>query len=136
MVVHDVTERKRAAEQLAYHAQLLENMHDAVLATDARFVLTAWNKGAERMFGWTADEALGRSVIEVVPRDYGDEQLAQELQELTETGRWRGERTWYRKNGAPVQAEGITVALRGGQDETTGYLCIMRDISDRKEAEA
>src|SRR5215210_2470258 len=48
----DVTERKWAEEQLAYHARLLENIHDAVLATDERFALTAWNKGAEQMFGW------------------------------------------------------------------------------------
>ncbi|WP_166179183.1 PAS domain S-box protein [Rubrobacter tropicus] len=135
LLVRDVTEEKRAEERRRYDAGLLENIHDAVLATDARFVLTAWNKGAERMFGWTADEALGRSVIEVIARDYGDEELAQELRELTETGRWRGERTWYRKDGAPVQAEGITVALRGGRDETTGYLCIMRDIGGRREAE-
>jgi two-component system, cell cycle sensor histidine kinase and response regulator CckA len=47
----DITERKRAQEQLAYHARLLEDMHDAVLATDERFVLTAWNKGAQEMFG-------------------------------------------------------------------------------------
>src|SRR5215211_7372559 len=52
----DITERKRAEEQLAYHANLLKNIHDAVTATDEQFVVTAWNKGAEQMFGWRADE--------------------------------------------------------------------------------
>ena len=55
----DITERKRVEEQLSYHAHLLENIHDAVIATDEQFVLTAWNKGAEQMYGWTADEVLG-----------------------------------------------------------------------------
>src|ERR671915_496234 len=51
----DITERKRAEEERTYHARLLENMQDAVRATDDQFTLTAWNKGAEQMFGWTAD---------------------------------------------------------------------------------
>jgi PAS domain-containing protein len=58
----DITERKRAEEQHAYHAYLLENVHYAVMAVDKRFALTAWNKGAERMYGWKAKEVLGRKL--------------------------------------------------------------------------
>ena len=132
----DVTERKQADERFSYHAHLLENMQDAVIATDEQFVLMAWNRGAQEMFGWTADEVLGHDIRDIIPRDYSDDQLAQELQELTETGRWRGERVWYRKDGALVYAEGLTIALRGEQEgQITGYLGIMRDVSERKRAE-
>jgi len=132
----DITERKRAEEQLAYHANLLENIHDAVTATDEQFVVTAWNKGAEQMFGWTADEVLGRKVYEVIPyRDYTDEQLEEALRKLAETGRRRTEDVWYRKDGTPVWAEALTVALRGEQGEISGYLSIIRDISERKRAQ-
>jgi PAS domain S-box-containing protein len=135
LVMNDVTEQKRAEGERTYHADLLEHMQDAVLATDDRFVLTAWNKGAEEMFGWTAQEAVGRPVYEVLPQDYSDEQQGEELLELTRTGRWRGERVWSAKDGTPVFAEGLTVAVRGEHDETIGYLCIMRDVAERDRAE-
>jgi PAS domain S-box-containing protein len=133
----DITERKQADEQLRYHAYLLENTEDAVLASDEHAVLTAWNKGAEKMFGWRAEEVLGREVYEVIPyRDYSDEQLEEALRKLAETGRRRTEATWYRKDGAPVYAEALTIALRGEEGgEISGYLSIMRDISERKLAE-
>jgi PAS domain S-box-containing protein len=134
-VVYDITEQKRTEEQRAYHAHLLENIHDAVTPTDERFVVTAWNKGAEQMFGWTADEALGRKVYEVIPTDYSDEQLAEALRELSETGRRRSEGLRYRKDGTPVYAEALTIALRGEQGEITGYLGIHRDITERKRGE-
>ena len=136
LLAHDITERKRAEEQLAYHAHLLENTEDAVLASDEQAVLTAWNKGAEQMFGWTADEVLGRKVYEVIPyRDYSDEQLADALREVSETGRRRTEAIWCHKDGTPVHAEALTIALRERQDQITGYLSIMRDITERKRAE-
>jgi PAS domain S-box-containing protein len=110
----DITERRRAEEQLRYHAYLLENTEDAVLASDEHVVLTAWNKGAEKMFGWTAEEVLGRKIYDVLPyRDYSDEQLEEALRKLAETGRRRTEAVWHAKGGAPVYAEALTIALRG-----------------------
>src|SRR5215211_6275936 len=67
LLAHDMTEQKRSEEDRAYHARLLENTEDAILASDEQAVLTAWNKGAEKMFGWTAEEVLGRKVYEILP---------------------------------------------------------------------
>jgi PAS domain S-box-containing protein len=131
----DVTERKRAEEQLRYHASLLDNMDDAVLGTDAEFVLTAWNRGAERMFGWTAAEALGHKVYELIPTSFSEAEMATELRDLVTTGRWRGEGTWYGKDGAGVEAEGLTVAIRSDQGNVSGYVCIMRDVAQRRRTE-
>lgn len=120
--------------ELAYHARLLETMQDAVLATDEEFVLTAWNRGAQEMFGWTADEALGRKVYELIPTQFSDEELAQELRALTDSGAWRDEATWYGKDGTPLVAEARTSALRAADGSITGYLCIMRDVSERRRS--
>jgi PAS domain S-box-containing protein len=135
VVMEDITEERRVDEERAYHANLLGSMQDAVLATDDRFVLTAWNPAAERMFGWSAREALGRFVHELIPTSFSDQELMAEMDELVRVGRWRGEATWYGKNGVPVWAEGLTVAVGGDRGETTGYLCIMRDITARKRGE-
>jgi PAS domain S-box-containing protein len=133
----DITERKRAEERLAYHAYLLENVHDAVIATDEQLLVTAWNRGAQEMYGWRADEVLGRHLWEVVPTDLSEEQRAEALRELAERGRFRIEALTYAKDGTPVWVEGITIALRGeqGEGEITGYVNIRRDISERKWAE-
>jgi PAS domain S-box-containing protein len=132
----DITEQKKAEERLAYHAQLLENLQDAVLATDERFIVTAWNKGAEEMFGWTADEVLGRDVHGAVPTAYSEEELSEARRQVGETG-WRFVEgpNWYGKDGQPVCAESRVIALKGEDGQTTGYLCIVRDIAERRRAQ-
>src|SRR5215216_1065396 len=65
----------RWVEVHAYHAHLLENVHDAVIATDEGFTVTAWNKSAERTYGWRADEALGRNLRELILKGIDDEQV-------------------------------------------------------------
>ena len=134
-VVEDVTGRTKDQEQLACHASLLENVRDAVLATDERFVLTAWNKGAEEMYGWKAGEVLGRDARVVVRSDSPGEQRAETLQVLSETGRFRAEVITYHKDGTPIHTEVVTVALRGERGQITGYLSINRDMTERKRAE-
>jgi diguanylate cyclase (GGDEF)-like protein/PAS domain S-box-containing protein len=131
----DVTESKRREEQLGYQAHLLENIQDAVMATDEHFTLRAWNKGAEQMFGWRADEVLGRKVHEVVRSAHSEEQLDQVLRELSESGQQHTDAVKYHKDGSPIYAEELTIALRGEQGEISGYLSIMRDLTERKESE-
>lgn len=135
----DIASRTQAEEKLAYHARLLENVHDAVIATDTQLRVTAWNRAATQMYGWSADEALGRHIWDLVPVELSDEQRADSLRRLGETGRFRTDAMTYAKDGTAVHAEGITIALRGDHDEhdgeITGYVNIRRDITERKQAE-
>ena len=55
-------DRKRAEQQINYHARLLRHINDAVIATDDQFRVTAWNRAAERIYGWGASEVLGRGI--------------------------------------------------------------------------
>jgi PAS domain S-box-containing protein len=131
----DVTEQKATEERLAYHAHLLDNTHDAVIATDERFIVTAWNRGAEEIYGWRADEALDRPIDEVIEPELSAEQMSEILRELAEGGRSRNELITHRNDGTPVYIEGITAALRGEQGGITGYLSINRDVGERRRAE-
>jgi diguanylate cyclase (GGDEF)-like protein/PAS domain S-box-containing protein len=129
----DVTERKWDEEQLSYYAALKEDMHDAFIATDERLVVRVWNKGAERMYGITAEEALGRDAREVISLEMRDEELAEALQEIEDTGRLRVEQVQHHnKSGTPFYVDSLTVAMRGERGDTTGYLTINRDITERK----
>jgi PAS domain S-box-containing protein len=129
------TERVRAEERLAYQAYLLANVNDAILATDDRFVVTAWNRAAEEIHGWKAEEAIGRVVQEVIPSDFTDAQRAEALRSLAEEGRYRVEVSMYRRDGQQIYVEGTTVALRGEDGRITGYVSVNRDITERKWAE-
>jgi PAS domain-containing protein len=58
--VQDITKRKQAEEQLLYQANLLQNVSDAIVATDRHFIITGWNPAAENIYGWSPEEAIGR----------------------------------------------------------------------------
>ena len=69
---HDITELKRIGEVLAFQARLLSEVHDAVFSSDSKYTITYWNHAAQRMFGWTKEEALGKNSGELLkPRFAG-----------------------------------------------------------------
>jgi PAS domain S-box-containing protein len=135
VVTSDVTAEKVQEERLIYLAGLLENTEDAVVAMDERYFLTVWNGGAERLYGWSADEVVGRHADDVARTNLSEEERTELRRALAANGRWRGEVAVARKDGTAVDVELISVALRGGQREITGYLAIHRDISERKRTE-
>jgi PAS domain S-box-containing protein len=134
-VTRDVTEQTRRHERLTYLSALLENSEDAVVATDERYFVTVWNKGAERLYGRNAAEAVGLHADEVAPANLSAEQRTELRRQLAENGRWRGEVAVTREDGTTAEVEVSAVALRGEHGDVTGYLGIHRDISERKRAE-
>lgn len=127
-------ERKRAQEQNKYHARLLRHINDAVIATDPQFRITAWNRAAERIYGWTAAEVMGRNAEEVLGFGSSKEQgQAQEL--LREESAFRSERMHSTKKGQPVYVEENAIALTDERGRITGYVSVNRDITERKLAE-
>jgi PAS domain S-box-containing protein len=122
------------ADPLQHLSALLGDTADAVVAMDERYVVTVWNRGAERLYGWSAAEVVGRSAHDVATF-LSDEEVAELRRELAEQGRWRGELAATRKDATPIHVELISVALHGEQQNTTGYLTIHRDISERKRTE-
>jgi len=131
----DITERKRAEEKMAYQAFLLEHVNDAILATDGQRVITSWNPAAEKMFGWTEEEAIGRFAQEVILTEITPEQRDQAMKQIAETGQYKIEARVTRKNGSKIWVEGVNNTLRGRDGEILGYVSINRDITERKRAE-
>src|SRR3954452_11316025 len=135
LVMTDLTEEKADAERLTYLAGLLDNAEDGIVAMDERYLFTIWNKGAERLYGWRAEEVVGRHANDVARTTISEAQRTELRRELATSGRWRGEVTVARKDGTTVDVELISVALRGQHRDITGYLTIHPDISERKAAE-
>jgi PAS domain S-box-containing protein len=118
------------ATQTVEHG-LLEDSDDAIVAADFRGVLTAWNLGAERMYGWSAEEVLGHPVTQVAELGLGLEAGAPIRVALDAAGRWRGEVVAHRKDGAPIDVEQADHVVRDGDGEIAGYVGIHRDVTGR-----
>jgi PAS domain S-box-containing protein len=133
-LLNEIEQRKRAQAQIAYQAHLLDNVHDAVIATDAQRRLTAWNRAAETLYGWRASQVLGRPIADVL-RPYAAENPQPGLADtLAATGRGRQEVVHFRRDGQPVHIGETIMALRSDSGEVTGYVSVNRDITDRKRA--
>ena len=131
----DVSERKQAEEKIMQQARLLEQVNDAVLATDENFVLTSWNSAAERIFGWKAGEVIGRKGEEILKTEFLSTTRPEALREIKELGEFSAEVVQVRKDYSRIQIETRTVALRDEHGNVTGYVSINRDITERKQAE-
>lgn len=127
--------RKRAEEQNNYHARLLRHINDAVIATDEQFRITAWNRAAERIYGWTAAEVMGHSIDEILRFGLSEEHQTKAKERLEEYSSFRNERIHSRKNGQPVYVEENTIALTDQRGTVTGYVTVNRDITERRQAE-
>ncbi len=138
-VMVDITEQKRIeralisqAEHLQLQAALLANAHDAIIVRDTDARITFWNTGAERMYGWTDAEALGRNVYELLAPD--GEEVAPVNEGLDAAREWQGDLTHRRKDGSTVVVDSRRVLVQ--TDRAPGVILeINRDISDRTRAE-
>lgn len=115
---------------------LLEHAEDGVIAVDEQFMVTGWNCGAERLYGWRAREVLGRDITELVRFELSDGERDDMRRETLESGRMRREVTAFRRDGTPVDIEVINVVVRRADGEITAILGVHRDVTERKRAEA
>src|SRR5579864_8110298 len=133
-LAQDITERKRAEEALARDALLLANVRDSVIVTDLEGIVTYWNEGATRLFGWPAEEMLGRPIVERVPEPARAE-IAAEIQAIDAGKDFAGEREDYHKDGSRVWIDSRVTRISGATGRPLGLLRVARDISDRTRAE-
>lgn len=130
--ITDITERKRSQEQLHYQANLLQNVTDAIIATDLNLHITNWNQGAEILYGWQPDEVMGKPLGTIVPTDYAGETAEKVFQEFWEQGSWKGEVIQQHKNGARLNVMTSVSLIKDSAGNTIGTIGVNRDISLRK----
>jgi PAS domain S-box-containing protein len=139
--VRDITERKQAEVALstnaAWQRMLFENVKDfAIFSMDEQGRITDWNPGAERFFGYTSDEVVGRNVsIVFTPEDRAADVAGKELRTAQSEGFALDERWHLRKNGERFFASGAMRPLRDDSGKLLGFVKIARDITERKRTE-
>ncbi len=109
----------------------------ALITTDKKGKIATWNKGAELVFGYAADEIIGKPIaILFTPEDRRNEEADRELATARTMGRSSDLRWHQRKNGSCFWADGVMTPIRNADGEITGYLKILRDETDRKLAKS
>jgi PAS domain S-box-containing protein len=130
---HDITEQKKADETLREQAALLDKAQDAILVRDLRNTIRFWNKSAERLYGWTANEAIGRAVVGLLYHDPAAMLAATET--VITKGEWVGEIEQWTKDGRPLMVEGRWTLVRDDLGRPKTILAINTDITQRKKLE-
>jgi PAS domain S-box-containing protein len=132
----DITERKRGAEAMAYLAAIVESSDDAIIGKTLDGTILSWNKGAERMYGYTADEIKGRSISILIPQ-YRPEELP-EIYARIKRGEQveRYETVRLRKDGASLDVSLSLSPIKDAHGKVIGVSAIERDITLRKREEA
>ena len=121
---------------MAFRANLLNQIGESVIATDTNGTITYWNKSAEKLYGWTPEEAIGRNLIDVIPASTTKEEAAEIFNSLTKGSKWSGEFLVKRKDGGSFPATVHDSPILNADGELTGVIGISSDITERKLAEA
>jgi len=137
----DLTERKDAnkifRDSTARLRLMMDSVEDyAILTLDLEGHIDMWNAGAERMFGYTAEEIIGQhGAILFTPEDRRREAHLKEMATARETGRAADERWHLRKDGSRFYVSGVLSALHNANGVVTGYVKIARDLTQQRQAQ-
>ena len=133
-IEYHVHQRQVAGMVLTRQARLIDLSHDAIITADGNRVITGWNSGAQEVYGWTEEEAIGRPLRELL-HSYSAISIAEVDRILAEEGRWSGELTHTRSDGRQIIVESCQVLQRDGAGSRDAFLEINRDITGRKQIE-
>jgi PAS domain S-box-containing protein len=132
---YDITERRQTEEARARLASIVEFSDDAILSKDLNGVITSWNRGAERLFGYEAQEAIGQSVTMLIPADrYNEEPMI--LQRIRSGDSVEHYETVRRRKDGTLINLSLTVSpIKSAEGKIIGASKIARDITDRERVE-
>jgi PAS domain S-box-containing protein len=134
-VSHDITQRKKAEEAQGRLSAIVENAEDAIISKDLNGVIQTWNVGAEKMFGYSAEEAIGKHVSFLVPPGHADE-VPDILRRLSQGEHIEDfETVRMRKDGTIIPVSLNFSAIRDSNGKVIGASKIAHDITERKKAE-
>jgi PAS domain S-box-containing protein len=131
----DITVRKKAEESIRFQALLLNTVEQAVIATDLNGKIIYWNQFAEKLYGWSAEDAVGHNVAELTTPEMMAEQAADIMSQLRNGKSWSGEFTVQRRDGTTFPAEICDSPINDSQGRLIGIIGISQDITKRKRVE-
>ena len=133
LVFRDISERRRAQQDAAYLAAIVESSDDAIIGKSPDGVIQTWNAGAERVYGYKAEEVIGHPMIELLPPDRRHEE-SDILENLRDGNRVvHFETVRVRKDGAPIEVSLTISPIRDKTGQVVGLSHVARDITAQKK---
>ncbi|MBV9742204.1 MAG: PAS domain S-box protein, partial [Acidobacteriia bacterium] len=129
-----VADLEEANRTLRRHKELIDLSNDAVITMDAECRITGWSRGAEEIYGWSEEEALGNSLDQLLRTEL-PAQHDQIQTILEEKLRWHGELTQMRRDGKRLTVDSRQALLRDNMGGIAGILAINRDLTERQRLE-
>ncbi|MCZ6481560.1 MAG: PAS domain S-box protein [candidate division NC10 bacterium] len=130
----DITEQRQAEEKLRLQAQLLDSVRESIVATDLEGHVVYWGKGAEALYGYRADEVIGKPITFIVESHEEDEERRR-IDAVRTRGLWCGQYWQRRKDGSKFWADTVISLVTDEKGQPCGFIGIDRDITERKRAE-
>jgi two-component system, chemotaxis family, CheB/CheR fusion protein len=131
----DITDRKRSEDAISFQSQLLNSVQQSVIATDVQGKVTFWNPFAEQLFGWTADEALGRNILDLTTPVIVA-QKAEEIMERVRRGESRnGEFLVKRRDGTFFTAQVVNSPIHDAEGNLIGIIGVSMDLEEQRKTE-
>ena len=122
-------------KKIAYLADMVEQTGDAIISANTAFTILSWNKGAEEMYGYKKNEAIGNKYHLLLQSRRSDVARNMVVEKLKATGYFAEEVEYIRKNGKPIYVQASYTILKGKENTVTGCSIIHRDITEKKKAE-
>ena len=132
--MRDIGQRVQAERGLRQLAAIVDSSEDAIISQNLDGVITTWNSGAEKMFGYAAAEIIGLNAAILLPPKLREE-LSEQVEQVKKGASWKGETVRVRKDGRHIDV-GLSISLLKGEKGTgPGFSMIARDITERKRLE-
>ena len=134
-IARDITESKRAEMLLREQAALLDQAPDAIVVCALDSTIKFWYQGAERIYGWTAEEARGKTFCQLMAAESCNANLAEHIREFFRTGEWRGELRFRTKSEREIVNDCHWTLVRDDEGRDQSVLIIHTDITEKKKLE-
>ncbi|GAB4183441.1 MAG: hypothetical protein Fur006_20340 [Coleofasciculaceae cyanobacterium] len=134
-LAQEIQQRQHSEQKIRQQAALLDITTDAILVQDLNNQILYWNKGAERLYGWTAEEAIGKNALRLLYRELLPD-LENHYEILMEHGSWQGELHQITKQGKEIVVATRCTLVRDEESSPTSILTVNTDITEKKQLEA
>ncbi|WP_223265225.1 PAS domain S-box protein [Nostoc sp. 'Peltigera membranacea cyanobiont' 210A] len=134
-VTRDITQQKQAEQKIREQAALLDVSTDAIMVRNIHHQILFWNKGAERLYGWKAEEVVGKNVLQFLYKEISP-QLKDAYLRVMNTGEWRGELHQLTREGKVIIVESRWTSIRDENGQPKSILSVNTEITQQKQLEA
>lgn len=135
LVFRDISERKKAEEKIVVQALMIANANDAIVGYDLEQKTIFWNKAAEKLYGYTEHEALGKRSVDLLKPIYINHKREDLVRKLAKVGHLETESIRLAKSGEKRIIDAHVILLSNESGKQIGYVSVDRDITERKKSE-